>query len=722
MDHLQPEPDLKVLSEGLTDEDPQVREDCAQQLASLAHPEAAPFLRHALDDDEAQVRMWGAYGLGLLAREEDRAELARAAAQDESPLVRVWATFGRARLGDAEAVAQLVAFLDLPDLELKSNAADALLTLEDVSRARPLLEKRFAAPDERKRVWAAAVLHRLGHPEAFAAWREALVRPETRVDAAMVAPHLGTTGAARELVRVTAELTQEELEAPVPAANELPLAELLTTPLLELDLDALLQEAVEDGSLRADLLLLLLRGPSADPDVLAQLYELAGSLEPAALAQDVAGLLSEQAPEERPALLARLVDFAADAVIPAIAALTSEERGALIDAVADAAASPSEANAFHRPLLELLRQSPWAEQLADLPEAPWGEEPEDEAEDALGEDEDDVAGIIERIAAGEEVPAEERALAEQTLAELGMTAEEFVESLNQNLEEEALQEPPEPEQVALRALALGAMLERARLEGELSARALEPADAKQACTGLRAWVEAEGVDVVLSPLELELLDAVPGDWLEEDRELARLSADALATLLWAVGKLPSLPPGEPASADALLEELPLMARAEDFIASVGPREGEELERQRELYETLLWRCEQESTARLIARGEEVESEIDVEDLLDELVKDGFEAKAIRAKGGEAAVRAEALRFLGKKAAEKLAEEGLLAPVHGDFGFRGKALTAVSEEDLQAATALAHERQRALNWVLCGGEWDELPIEDGEAGEGEEELG
>lgn len=709
--------------EGLTDEDPGVREACAQQLAERGDPGAATFLRHALEDDAEPVRMWGAYGLGLLAREEDRAVLGRVAEKDEAPLVRLWATFGRARLGEPGAVAQLASFLDLPDLELKSNAADALLTLEDPARVRPLLEQRFISPDDRKRVWAAAVLHRLGHPEAFALWREALVRPETRVDAAMAALHLGTSEAARELVRVAAELTQEELESPVPAANELPLAELLTSPLLELGLPELLQEAPGNSSLRADLLLLLLRCPSADPEVLAQLFEFVGALKPAALGKDVAELLSEQGRAERSALLARMVEFAAGGVIPALEALSAGERMAVIDDVAEAATAPSEANAFYRPLLELLRQSPWAEQFADLPPAPWGEEPDEAAGELPAEDDgEDVAGIVERMAAGEEVSAEERAVAEQTLDELEMTAEEFVESLNQDLNWDVAPEPPEPEQVALRALAVGALLERARLESGLAAAQMGAEEAKKSAADLRAWVSAEGVDALLSPLDLELLDAESGGWQPEDVELACSSADALAALLWATGHSSAPLPGEPASATALLEKLPLRSPIEGFVGSVQPREREELEGQRELYDTTLWRCEQESTARLIESGEQVEPDFDPGELLEELVKDGFDARGIRARGGEKAVRAEALRFLGKKAAEKLAQDQLLVPVHGDFGFRGKALGTVDEDELQAATALAHERQWALDWVLSGGDWEELPIEEGEVEEGEEELG
>lgn len=724
-----PGQDLKVLSEGLTDDDPAVREDCAQQLASVRHPDAAPYLRHALDDDAEEVRMWGAYGLGMLARDEDRDELTRAAGKDESPLVRIWATFGLARLGDAQAVEQLVTFLDLPDLDLRSNAADALLSLEDVSQVRPLLERRFASGDDRKRVWSAAVLHRFGHKGALEVWRNALTNPETRVDAAMAAPHLRSIEAARVLVRLVSELKRGELESPALVANEITLGELLTRPLLDLDLEALFRAARKDPALRADILLLVLRSPAADPEVLALLFDFAAELEPNELGHDVAELLSEQAAQDRASLLARMVEFAPDAVVPVLDAMPEDQRLGVIDDLADAASAPSERNEHLAALLDCLRQSPYAEQFADLPDAPWGEEPETdlgvetvEGPEDFIDDEDDTAAIIERIVEGEEVSAEDRAKAEQVLEELGMTAEEFVATLNEPIEDDYEPEPPEPEQVALRALAIAAMLERARIERAMAAKKLGSSEAAQVAARLSDWAQAEGVEGVLSSLELDLLHAAPGDWQDEDVELASMSAEALASLLWALGAVSAIAPDQPASRDELLAKVPLLKPSESFIARAQVKPPDEVSAQRELYETLLWRCEKESAARMLLEGEDIELDIEIDALLPDLEKDGFDAKAAKTKGGDRGVTAEALRFLGMQAARRFAEEKLLAPVNGDFGFRGQALSALDDEALTEVTALAHERQRALEWLVSGGEWDELLVEDGIVDEDEQELG
>ncbi|MBX5484958.1 MAG: DUF4272 domain-containing protein, partial [Myxococcaceae bacterium] len=268
-----------------------------------------------------------------------------------------------------------------------------------------------------------------------------------------------------------------------------------------------------------------------------------------------------------------------------------------------------------------------------------------------------------------------------------------------------------PEQVASRMLALGAVLERAQIERDLAAKRIAPDKARAKVAALTKWLEDEGIMDVATSLEQDLLSAEPGDWLEEDLDLAWVATDALAMLLWAAGQAPLPAVDQPATVDAVLGRLPLEKPTAGFIEQMAVKPSEELERHRDLWETYLWRCEQESSARLALAGEDVEFEFDVESILDELEKDGFDAKAAKSKGGQAGLTAEALRFLGRKAAAKLAATKLLTPVSGDFPFRGKALSALDDEDLQAATSMAHERHHALDWVLNGGEWDDLEVDE-----------
>lgn len=723
--------DLRTLSDGLTDDDESVRESCAQRLAAARTPEAAPYLRHALDDDSEQVRMWGAYGLGLLARPEDEHALRKASESDESPLVRVWAAFGRARMGDPAAPALLLGSLDLPDLEIRTNAADALLTLEDLSEVRPLLDKRLSSPDRRKRVWAAAVLHRLGHRDAFAIWRDGLVDPETRADAAVVAPHLRDRRAARELIRVCAELGREELEAPVPAANDLPLAELLTSPLVDLELEQLIELAAQDDALRADLLTLVLRSTSADHDALSHLYAFAEGLGKKVLAREVAQLLGEHAPDEQPFLLARLVEFMPNAVEPTLDEMDGKARDELFDAVAAAAENPGDANLALSDLYEILRGTRFAEQLSDLPEAPWGEEPqtdvgaeivtlpEEPAEispevqaelDALAEEED-VAVLIERMVAGEALEPEEREKAQQVLKDLEMTAEEFVESLNESGPDYTEPSPPSPIEVAWRTLALGALLARAEIERDLLARTVRADEAKRRAAALRKWMTSEHVGEVLTALERDLIESDPGDWLDEDLALITPAQEAVAIFLWALGLEERVPRDRPTNEAKLLGRLPLLSPVETFTDADALRDEELIAGELDVWESFLWRIEQEFNARRILAGEDVDTEIDVAAILTDLEEEGFDSKSARRKG-QRNLKAEVLRFVGRRSANDLARSQGLIVKDGDFAFEGQSILAASDEDLQAVSLIAHERHRALNWLLLGGDWDALPVDDG----------
>ncbi len=694
---MQAPEELRTLSEGLADEDPQVREDCAQRLAALEHPEAAPFLRHALDDDAPEVRMWGAYGLAVLERPEDADALRRAMREDDSPLVRLWATFGVALQGEDAAAKSLVEQLDLPDLELRVNAADALISLQDPSIVRPLLERRLAGPDERRRAWAAAVLHRYGHRDAFGIWREALVGPKARVHAAMVAPHLGTLKAARELVRVCAELSMEALDAAVPEANELPLAELLTAPLLDLGLPALLSEAEGDAVLRADLLLIVLRGTSAEPEVVGGLVAWFSERDPEALARDVAQLLEEQAQEEYPKLLARLADVAADAVVPALFALKPAARAALVETLRQLASSElAEDTGVHGSLWDVLRDSQLAGALGELP-------PPLFAPDAFEDDEEDLGPVIERLAADGEVSPDERAKALAFLAELEMTPHEYLAG-------PAEAEPPTGEAVARRVMCLCTVVARAQDEAALAQGKKKPAEVKATQQALLGWAEEEGLTLEMTSMELDLLHAEPGEWLEEDVTEGLRQAEAVSALAWSVGQ-GKLPPAEaPVTPKAALAGLPLQGPVAGWAQGAQEPDVDMVAQAREVYECLLWRAEQEDAARRLLAGEEVEAALDVDALLEDLEQDGFDAKAAGAKG-RVHLQAAALRFLGARAAQRLAEAGAVTCVQGDFPWRGMPVTKLDDTALREVLSVAEARQAALAWVAQGGEWDGPPAED-----------
>ncbi len=380
--------ELTELSRGLTDEDPAVREQSAMGLAELESPKAAPFLVHALDDDSEMVRMWGAYGLGMLRRKEDVAVLRGLLDQEDSPLVRLWATFGLVHSGDKARAPQLAAFLDEASLDVRNNAADAILSLEDGAAVRAALEKRLAAPDERGRVWAAGILHRLSHPGAFEHWRAALSHPKSRVDAAVVAPHLEDPEAAKHLLRLLAELGADELNGVVAEAADRPLADLLSAPLLDLGLEQLFELAAEDGAARADLLTVLARSPAVEPQVLEAISRFVSEQPPEQVGEDLAQLLAEQDPNEHALLLANVAEYAPKAVLGTLEELEPEARDALLDQLVSAVEGQDEEAYLLLPLVDLIKKSPYGAKLKGLSArapAPRAEAEEGEEGDFTGE-------------------------------------------------------------------------------------------------------------------------------------------------------------------------------------------------------------------------------------------------------------------------------------------------------------------------------------------------
>lgn len=749
--------DLQALFAALASDDAQEREAAAQQLAELKEDAAAPYLQHALEDEAEGVRMWGAYGLSLLMRPQDTDVLARAAADEASPLVRLWATFGLAAQKDAAGAKALVEFLDSDDAEVRTNAADALTSLDDASQVRPALEARMKSKQPRAQAWAAGVLHALEHPTAFSAWQQALLNPDGRVDAALVAPFLQSQSAARALLRLLGELPTEELDSSVSEEGQDPLAELLSRPLPELGLESLIDEAQEDETVRAELLLVLIKGPPADPDVLSDIHEFAAELLPAQLGRDIAELLAEQDPEDHADMIARVATAVPDAVEATVAAMPAAARKAVFDTVASVMRK-GEDRAFELlPLLDTLRTTRFADQFEDVPDPIGLAEPDQDLtapgvptvgdEDGEGDSDDDfqledlsaeqlaelessgdegleqsfgdlggdaeselegsgdeLTLLIERIVAGDELTSEEQAKAKAFLDELGMTAEEYVAQIHAEPGDDEAP-PPTAMEVAQRALALGALLRRSELERKLADGEVQRPEAARNVQAIKKWLDEKMLLEILSPMEADLLDARTGDWTVDDREFVHTSADALAMLLWALGKTKALSAEEPAPAAALVKSLPILQDPRQFVDNATIKDHEEISRLSDLWETWAFRVQQEDQARAVLEDPETELPLDVDALIAELKTEGFDDRAASAKGkGNRA--AEAMRFLGRKAAQRLVDEKIITKLTaGDLGLKGKPVSQLDGPTLDALRALVNERARALSWITVGGSWE-----------------
>lgn len=772
---------LEHLAEGLADAELTVREEAAQELAELESEDAVPYLLHALEDDAASVRMWGAYGLTRFARPQDLEVLRERLGQEPSGLVRVWCAYGLANAGDRAATALLVDLLDDPDLDACNNCAEALLTLERPAAALPLLQNRLASRDPRVRTWAAGVLAGMGKPQAVALWREALLFPESRVDAAIVASHLHSPEAARDLLRLVAELDSRELEAPIARAAGAPLLQLLTSPLPSLGLSTLLGTIEQDPVLAGELLMLLARAEHADFEVVSEVTDALQEQPVKRVAKWMTALIEEQEPQAHPALFngwSALLPVAANA---ALTALPEATRNTLFTRVKSLAHASEQSLMQLVPLIELLKDSDYSSQFQDLPEIalpdlpeyltdplgnPLAEDPDEEEtaaglgeedgeETAAGPVEDDeysdeyadeyseeYAGeedlseegsedeesvevgdgeelvlLVQQLAGGEELSEEQREQAEQFLSEIGMTAEEFVSELNQSEEDlsgDSYDGPRSAEQVASRALVLGAMLKRLTLEEALQEGRLKNAEAGRASEAVFAWIAEEGLEGSLDSVERDLLELPSGEWGEEDRRQIAWTAEGLHVLLWAIEKVESLPPADVQSPPGvLLARLPILESTSEFIAGSTLRDSDALERQRETYEVWLWRTEQEDLARQVEAGETPEA-IDPEAFVDELRMEGFPVDKLEKQLGYQGMLAEGLRSLARRAAESLEQQGALEKrLNGDFPFRGKPFFKLDADTILTARSLSFEKHRALSWVEHGGSWEmvEEPFDD-----------
>lgn len=692
--------ELEALAEGLADQDAAVREDCARSLAELGDPQAVPYLLHALDDDEEQVRMWGAYGLGLVGDASHRALLERAAQEAEAPLLRIWAAFALVKLGKKDAAPLLLAGLSHATAAVRANAADALVSLDTPELLKAALPPLLEGPDEAGALWAAALLHRLRDGRGLQVWRHALGSPALRVDAAIAAPYMEDWVIARELLRVVGELPAEALEEEV-GEDGARLAEVLTQPLLELPLDELLEQARTDEAILADLVLFAMRSPGADPELFDQIHAFMAGLDPAKVGGAAAEVLGEQTRDDWPMLLSNFAIFSTPALVPTLLALAEADREALLERAIRSVREDDDLAPTFFPLVDALREGPFAARLEGLPR------PQMPTYDPSLEAEDDeaVSWIIRRMADGEEVSPAERKQAEALLAQVGLTAEEYAAALDESPQLQS-EGPPDAETVARRALALGGLVRRVQLEEDARRTPAQRAVLQKALDALRAWVEEHALGVQLTNVELEQLNAGLGDWLEEELTTTAWAAEEAATLLWALRRAPSLPHDERTDARALVRDLPVGKPPGAWLGKAEVRSGEELEAKLSLFGALRARLEQEALARQI-KAEGLEGTgLEADSLLAGAVEDGFDRKAAEKAHGKNGAVAEALRFVGRLLARHAEEQGLIKLAGEDFPLKGKSAAAATDPELAVAVAVVAERQRALTWLLTGTHGDD----------------
>ena len=266
--------------------------------------------------------------------------------------------------------------------------------------------------------------------------------------------------------------------------------------------------------------------------------------------------------------------------------------------------------------------------------------------------------------------------------------------------EPPLTAPPEPDVVAGRALMVGALLERARLEA-----ARDPARFK----ALSAWVEENGLFGNLGADGVDLFEARLGSWSDEDIESVDWTSEELQLLLWALQKADFPTLDTRADAASLVAKLPLLKQSDAFIESAALRSIDELEVYRALYEALLEAIRSEVYARSIQEDPgSLEADEDLEELLESVAAEGFDRKAAAAKGpaNEAIL---GLRYWSRSLLSELFASG--SP-HEAHKIDSAKLIGLDEATLVTWLGIAHSRTEAMSWLLEGDEYETEPEEQG----------
>ncbi len=253
--------------------------------------------------------------------------------------------------------------------------------------------------------------------------------------------------------------------------------------------------------------------------------------------------------------------------------------------------------------------------------------------------------------------------------------------------------------VAGRALMVGALLERARLESTRDAARL---------TELKTWVDELGLFGNLGADGVELFEGKLGSWSDEDVEAVDWTGEELQLLLWALqlADFPTLQ--ERADAKALIKKLPLFGDADAFIEAAALRPVDDLEVYRALCEALLEAIRSEVYARSIQDDpSSLEADEDLEELLASVEADGFDRKAEAAKG-PANEAVQGLRYWSRSLLTELFTSG--SP-HEAHKIDSAKLVALDEATLATWLGIAHARTEAMAWLLEGDEYETEPTSD-----------
>lgn len=235
---------------------------------------------------------------------------------------------------------------------------------------------------------------------------------------------------------------------------------------------------------------------------------------------------------------------------------------------------------------------------------------------------------------------------------------------------------PSQEQVAFRALALLGLLCRTQAEYELQRDRSGRQGWSNMLQRLSLWLKTEGVLPHQSAAEKKLMAKPLGRWKETQAFEMTWRTEALAALLWALGKLPAMPSYDKrVDSQYVFGHVPVLEPVQGWLRGVRLRARAKLDAECDVAEYWHWRARTEMLRR-----------------------QGF----VPPDGDtfEACIRRAAESALKKKIIPKV--------VRGDAPILGKSYGKLTDAQYADAHSVAVERHCALNW-LCGysdgGDWD-----------------
>lgn len=253
--------------------------------------------------------------------------------------------------------------------------------------------------------------------------------------------------------------------------------------------------------------------------------------------------------------------------------------------------------------------------------------------------------------------------------------------------------PPEADTIALRSLAVAALLRRLTLEARRA-----PAPDFEA---LKAWVDENGLFASFSAGGFALFDAPPNAWSAEDKEAVEWAAEELQLLSWALGRGEAPALFVRADAAPLLAQLPERGPVEPFSLAARARPLEELEVQRALHETLANAARLEAWARGIAADPSLAADDEeLEELLQGVLPE--ERERITREHGAHGAAVHVLRSIARQLLTDLFEPS--SPVSA-WAFAPDKLESLDDEALAVFLASAQLRAEALAWLTEGDSWE-----------------